>query len=78
MQSKEDAFAALSDHIEARVQAAEVGIRLARNTDKQSPASAKQHAAELAFLKQLRGKTSVLHVHTYEDWISARSHRAIL
>lgn len=58
-----------------RVQAAEVGIRLERNAEAQSTVSAKEHAAELAFLKQLRGKTTVLHIQLYEDWMRARSHR---
>lgn len=41
---------------QSRVQAADVGIRLQRRADAQSTTSAIEHAAELAFLKQLRGK----------------------
>ena len=62
----------------ARVQAADVGIRLERKADAQSTASAKEHAAELAFLKQLRGKTALLHIQPFEDWMRVRSHRNLL
>lgn len=62
----------------ARVQAADVGIRLAQRGDAQSAKSAKEHAAELAFLKQLRAKTPLLNVQPYEDWMAARSHRNLL
>ncbi|HEX4170610.1 MAG TPA: hypothetical protein VHZ55_34545 [Bryobacteraceae bacterium] len=40
--------------------------------------SAKEHRAELAFLKQLHGKTALLQVIPYEDWMSARSHLRLL
>ena len=66
----------LSD--QARVQAAEVGIRLARKVDTLGPRSAKEYAAELALLKQLRGKTTVIKLQPYEEWMSARTHRTIL
>ncbi len=62
----------------ARVQAADIGIRLARKGDAQLPASAKEHAAEIAFLKQLRGKTPLLNVQPYEDWMASRTHRTLL
>ena len=62
----------------ARVQAAEVGIRLVRRSDAPVSASAKEHAAELDFLKQLRGKTALLHVVPYEEWMSSRSHMQLL
>ena len=62
----------------ARVQAAEVGIRLMPKETEESTASAKQHRAELAFLKQLRGKTALLHVEPYKEWMRARSHRDLL
>ena len=61
-----------------RVQAAEVGIRLAPKKTEQLTASAKEHRAELAFLKQLRGKTALLHIQPYEDWMHSRSHRNLL
>ena len=61
-----------------RVQAADVGIRLAAKEDAQSTASAKERAAETAFLKQLRGRTAVLHIQQYEDWMSARSHERLI
>lgn len=62
----------------ARVQAADVGIRLARKADAEVPTSAKEHRAELAFLKQLRAKTPLLNVQPYEDWMGSRTHRTLL
>lgn len=62
----------------ARIQAAEVGIRLTSKSDTPPTSSAKQRAAGLAFLKQLRGKTALLHVIPYEDWMSSRSHVPLL
>jgi hypothetical protein len=61
-----------------RVQAAEVGIRLVPKSDSAPIASAQEHAAELNFLKQLRGKSALLHVVPYEEWMSARSHQRLL
>lgn len=61
-----------------RVQAAEVGIRLVPRADADLITSAKEHAAELEFLKKLRGKTALLHVVPYEDWMSSRSHIQLL
>jgi hypothetical protein len=62
----------------ARVQAAEVGIRLVAKSDTGDMTSATEHAAELDFLKQLRGKAALLHVVPYEDWMSSRSHIRLL
>ncbi len=62
----------------ARVQAADVGIRLARKIDVETPRSAKEHAAELAFLKGLRAKTPLLNLQPYEDWMASRTHRTLL
>jgi len=62
----------------ARFQAAEVGIRLMPKKPEASTASAKQNRAELAFLKQLGGKTALLHVERYEEWMRSRSHRDLL
>jgi hypothetical protein len=61
----------------SRVQAAEVGVRLAPKNEELS-ASAKEHPAELAFLKQLRGKSALLHIQPYEEWMNSRSHRDLL
>lgn len=62
----------------ARVQSADVGIRLVPKSDSGSIASAQEHAAELDFLRELRGKTALLHVIPYEDWMSSRSHQRLL
>jgi hypothetical protein len=63
----------------ARVQAADVGVALVRR-DKQegelrSASDAKQ---ERAFLRQLRGKTALLQVRPYAEWMSQRMHRKLL
>ena len=63
---------------QARVQAADVGIRLQQRADALLKASAREQAAELAFLKQLRGKTALIHIQPYEDWMKARTHRDLL
>jgi hypothetical protein len=62
----------------ARVQAAEVGIRVESKSGASAIASAEEHAAERAFLKQLRGKSALLHIIPYEDWMRSRSHRQLL
>ena len=54
-------------------------MRLSSRKGKEgSPRSAMEHAAQLAFLKQLRGKNAIVHVQPYEEWMSARSHRKLL
>ncbi|MGH9621328.1 MAG: hypothetical protein ACRD45_16675 [Bryobacteraceae bacterium] len=61
-----------------RVQAAEVGVRLEPKSVSAPIESAQEHRAELDFLKQLRGKTALLHVIPYEDWMSSRTHQRLL
>jgi len=61
----------------ARVQAAEVGIQLTTRNSKESPASAKVYKTELAFLKQLRGKSTFLHIVPFEGWMRSRSSVAL-
>jgi len=59
-----------------RVQSTDVGIGLiSRDDDPQPPKSARDKAAESTFLKQLRGKGSLLRLQRYELWMGARSHR---
>jgi predicted ArsR family transcriptional regulator len=65
-------------HDQARVQAADIGIELQPRADERIAVSAREHAAELAFLKRLRGKTALLHLRTYEEWMKARTHRDLL
>jgi integrase len=53
-----------------RLQAADVGIRLVpRKSDTNETETAREHAAEEAFLKQVRGKTASLHIQPYE-WMA--------
>jgi hypothetical protein len=61
-----------------RVQAAEVGIRLEPRKAKRGESPARQHAAERAFLRQLREKAATLNTLPYADWMSARTHRRLL
>jgi hypothetical protein len=62
-----------------RVQAADVGIELAPRTSmKSNKISARENAAQRAFLRVLRSKNTRLAVHPYEEWMSARSHRKLL
>jgi DNA-binding transcriptional regulator YhcF (GntR family) len=63
----------LSDR--TRVQAADVGIGLMpRGEAVAEPRSAPAAKAERQFFRQLRGKTALLHVRPYADWMSKRSH----
>jgi hypothetical protein len=62
-----------------RVQAADVGIQLAPRTSmKSNKISARENAAQRAFLRILRNKNARLALHPYEEWMSARSHRKLL
>ena len=63
----------------ARVQAADVGIGLARRSQAQGGLrSASEAKQERAFLRQLRGRTALLQVRPYAEWMSKRSHRKLL
>jgi hypothetical protein len=67
----------LSDR--ARVQAADVGIRLVRRSESGSePRSASEARAERQFLRTLRGRTSFLNFRPYADWMRKRLHRALV
>jgi hypothetical protein len=58
----------------SRVQAPDVGVELA-NRRRNNQAISKSQV--LAFLKDLKGKTALVHVEPYEHWMSQRSHRKI-
>jgi hypothetical protein len=61
-----------------RVQSANVGIRLVlRDDDPQQTESARGKAAEATFLKELRGKGSLVRIQRYEPWMSTRSHPSL-
>jgi hypothetical protein len=60
----------------ARVQSADVGIRLARRGASSSePRSASGAQAERNFLRDLRAKSAHLTLRPYADWMRHRSHR---
>jgi hypothetical protein len=62
-----------------RVQAPDVGIQLAhRKTDDAARGSAVENKERLAFLKQLRGKNTPLHLQPYQEWMSKRPHLKLL
>jgi DNA-binding transcriptional regulator YhcF (GntR family) len=62
-----------------RVQAADVGIRLEpRNPIGHHPHFASERSRQEAFLKQLKGKTPLLNVQPYAEWMSARTHHRLV
>jgi len=62
----------------ARVQAADVGIRLEpSDPGAHDLKSAAEQNRQEAFLKQLRGRTPLVNLHPYAPWMSARTHRPL-
>jgi hypothetical protein len=53
-------------------------MRLLRQSEHTEIRSAKEHSAELEFLKQLRAKSALLQIVPYESWMSQRSHLRLL
>ncbi len=69
----------------ARVQSAQVGIRLKRPEDLRrrrdsatEPRSASDAQAERKFLRDLRAKSALLNLRPYADWMRHRTHRDVL
>ena len=63
----------------ARVQAANVGVGLAKRGNTEGDLrSASDAKAEGAFLRDLRGKTALLNIKPYADWMKKRSHLDLL
>ncbi len=61
-----------------RVQAADVGIRLEPRNRAANENSASEHAKQEDFLKLLRGRTPLVNLHPYAEWMGARTHRKLL
>lgn len=62
-----------------RVQAADVGIELVRRMHGgKAPESATEYRAREEFLRERLGKTAVLHLRPFENWMRARTHRNLL
>jgi hypothetical protein len=67
----------------ARVQAADVGIELALRDSKQSseeiatPRSAAEAREEQEFLRQLRGRSALINLRNYSEWMGIRTHRKL-
>ena len=67
----------LSDR--TRVQAADVGIGLTPRGEAASEGrSASAARLESQFLRQVRGKTALLHIRPYVEWMSKRSHNDLM
>jgi hypothetical protein len=63
----------------ARVQAADVGIRLSLSDSQASEfQSASGARMEREFLRQLRGKTALLTIRLYAEWMGNRAHLGLL
>jgi hypothetical protein len=63
----------------ARVQSADVGIRLVRRGASSSePRSASDAQGERKFLRDLRARSALLTIRPYADWMRHRSHRDLL
>jgi hypothetical protein len=63
----------------ARIQAVDIGIRLEpRNPIGHHPHWAGEQERQEAFLKQLRGRTPLVNLHLYAEWMGARTHRKLI
>jgi DNA-binding transcriptional regulator YhcF (GntR family) len=69
----------------ARVQSADVGVRLVRrgesvprNNSANATHSASEAQAERKFLRELRAKSAHLNLRPYADWMRSRTHRDLL
>jgi DNA-binding transcriptional regulator YhcF (GntR family) len=63
----------------ARVQAADIGIRLEpRNPTGHHPHWASEQSRQEAFFKQLRGRTPILNLHSYAEWMGTRTHLKLI
>src|SRR5262249_48950134 len=62
----------------AKVQSADVGLRLLPRGEVSELRSASDARAEAKFLKDLRGKMHVLNLRPYADWMSKRLHTKLL
>jgi hypothetical protein len=66
-----------------RVQTAEVGIELARRNkeraedDIATPHSAADAREEHSFLRQLRGRSALINLKPYSDWMGTRTHQKL-
>jgi hypothetical protein len=62
----------------ARVQAADVGVRVVRREDKIEPKSFSEIREEQKFLRELRARSAMLNLKPYADWMGRRPHLALL
>jgi hypothetical protein len=67
------AFGDFLNKTKTRVQAADIGILLELRKGKRDNIPSGR-----SFLKQLRGRFSILNLKPYEDWMRARAHRKII
>lgn len=77
------AFGDFLDRDRARVQAADVGVALVRKDRKREPDeiavahSAVEGREEQSFLRQLRGRSALINLRMYTDWMGKRTHRKL-
>jgi hypothetical protein len=62
----------------AKVQAADIGVRLLPRGEVSPMRSASDAKAEAKFLKTLRGKMQMLNIRPYADWMSQRAQNRLL
>jgi hypothetical protein len=68
----------------ARVQSADVGIELTRKDRKQTsneivtPHSAVEAREEQEFLRQLRGRSALINLRNYSEWMGTRTHQKLV
>jgi len=61
-----------------RVQPVEVGIQLERRGQADEPPTASSVHAQQGFLRQLRGKRTLVIIRPYTEWMRKRSHLELL
>ena len=62
----------------SRVQAADVGIQLEPRSGTDQPESVTRQQSERAFLKHLRGRSPMVQVRRYEEWMDKRPNLKLL
>lgn len=66
-------------HDRVRVQGAQIGIGLGRRGERSGDTdSAAERTEHEKFLRQLVGRSPIVHVRPYEDWMSNRTHVDLL
>jgi hypothetical protein len=72
------AFGDFMQRAVARVQSADVCVRLEPRSNSEKPGSAKERKSRQTFLKDLRGRSAMLKIRPYEEWMSKRFHLRLI